>query len=161
MEAELNRRFPVYEEPDVRPTLLGVITLLFMLLFFLLSTSSGQRLGVVDLRLAAPGEAPPLPHTGLLHEVRVYAHADHYRVEFEVSSTDIAAVATTREARALDAADLVALADAIATVHAVDPTQERATVYPDDDLDTDRLFRVLDVVRGPAAAPVFPKVGLR
>ena len=52
------------EEADVRPTLLGVVTLLFLLLFFLLSTSSGQRLGVVDLRLAAPGEAPPCRTAG-------------------------------------------------------------------------------------------------
>jgi len=36
------------EEADVRPTLLGVVTLLFLLLFFLMSTTSGQRLGVVD-----------------------------------------------------------------------------------------------------------------
>jgi hypothetical protein len=155
------RRLFAAEEADVRPTLLGIVTLMFMLLFFLLSTSSGQRLGVVDLRTAAPGEAAPLPHTGLVHAIRVYAGTAGHRVEFEVSSTDIAASADTRELRAIDAPDLGALAAAIGEIHDIDPTQTRATVIVDDALSTDALMRVLDVVRGPTAAPRFPKVALR
>jgi hypothetical protein len=151
------RRLFTPEEPDVRPTLLGIVTLMFLLLFFLLSTSSGQRLGIVDLRLAAPGEAPPLPHAGLVQAVRVVQVEPGWRVEFDVSSTDIAAVATTRELRTLDAPDLPGLAGAPAQVHDVDPSQERATLVPAPDTRAEGIFAALDVVR----AAGFPKVGLR
>lgn len=151
----LKRLFAV-EEPDVRPTLLGIVTLMFLLLFFLLSTSSGQKLGVLDLRLAAPGEAPPLPHTGLVQAVRVRVVPAGYVVEFEVSSTDIAAVATTRELRTVEAADLPALVTALGDVHRIDPAQERATLVPAPDTRAEGLFHTLDVMR----AAGFPKVGL-
>lgn len=156
-------------EADVRPTLLGVVTLLFLLLFFLLSTSSGQRLGVVDLRLAAAGEAPPLPHAGLVKSVQVSITTDGARIEFEVASTDIAAAATARELRAIDIArardgasgpDIAALSAALERVHAIDGSQERAEVRPAPNLSTDVLLSVLDAVRGAPAAPLFPKLSL-
>lgn len=146
-------------EADVRPTLLGVVTLLFLLLFFLLTTSSGQRLGVIDLRLASPGEAAPVPHTGLVREVTVFVAGSAVRIEFAVQSTDIAVAATTTELRAVDLPprDRAALAKALADIHRIDPAQERATVEPADDTETASLVAVLDVVR----ASGFPKVGVR
>lgn len=154
------RRLFVEAEPDVRPTLLGVVTLLFLLLFFLLSTSSGVRLSVIDLRNAGPGEAAPLPHSGLVQQLRIYAGPSS-RIEYEVQSTDIAAAATSRELRREDCPDLAALERAILAVHEIDPAQQRATVHVDDALTADELLRVLDVVRGPDAAPRFPQVALR
>lgn len=154
-------------EADVRPTLLGVVTLLFLLLFFLMSTSSGQRLGVVDLRLAAPGQAPPLPHSGLVKSVRVSLSERAAAVEFEVATTDIGASATTRELRRIEvpergeALDGVALSEAMATVHAIDRSQEQAEVVPGPDVTTATLLSVIDIVRGPADAARFPKVSLR
>lgn len=155
------------EEADVRPTLLGVVTLLFLLLFFLLSTSSGQRLGVIDLRLAAPGQAPPLPHSGVLKAVRLAVGPQAVAIEFEVSTTDISASAESRELRRIEVAaregrlDAVALAAALDTIHAIDPSQLEAEVHPDDEVTTATLLDVLDAVRGPTAAPLFPKVSLR
>lgn len=155
------------EEADVRPTLLGVVTLLFLLLFFLLSTSSGQRLGVVDLRLAAPGEAPPLPHSGVLKAVRVSVEDNHAVIEFEVSTTDISASAETRELRRVSVPpregrlDGEALIVALDTIHAIDRAQLEAEVHPGDDVTTATLLDVLDAVRGPTAAPLFPRVSLR
>jgi hypothetical protein len=154
------------EEADVRPTLLGVVTLMFMLLFFLLATSSGQRLGAIDLRLAAPGEAPPLPHAGLVKDVRVLIRPPAVRVEFAVASTDIAAASETRELRAIDVPakdgrlDVPGLLEALGRVHAIDPSQERAKVVPDDGTDAETLFAVLDAVRGDARSPLFPKPAL-
>lgn len=155
------------EEADVRPTLLGVVTLLFLLLFFLLSTSSGQRLGVVDLRLAAPGEAPPLPHSGVLKAVRVAVGENAVAIEFEVATTDIAAAAESRELRKINVPakdgelDAVALATALDTIHSIDRGQLEAEVTPHADVTTAALLDVLDAVRGPTEAPRFPKVSLR
>jgi hypothetical protein len=155
------------EEADVRPTLLGVVTLLFLLLFFLLSTSSGQRLGVIDLRLAAPGHAPPLPHSGLVKAVRLAVEGNAVSLEFEVATTDIAAASSTRELRRIEVPardgrlDGVALAEALGTVHAIDPGQREAEVHPGPDVSTATLLDVLDAVRGPSAAPRFPRVSLR
>jgi hypothetical protein len=162
----LFRDSPV-EEADVRPTLLGVVTLLFLLLFFLLSTSSGQRLGVIDLRLAAPGHAPPLPHSGLVKSVRLAVEETAVAIEFEVATTDISASASTRELRRIDIAardgrlDGVALVEALTTIHDIDPGQLEAEVHPADTLTTATLLDVLDAVRGPTAAPRFPRVSLR
>lgn len=163
----LFRRAPGAES-DVRPTLLGVVTLMFLLLFFLLATSSGQRLGVVDLRLARAGEAPPLPHAGLVKDVRVDLRPDGARVEFEVATTDIAASADTRELRAIDVAsgvgggpDLAALLAAMQKIHAIDRAQDRVTVRPATEVSTGALLAALDVVRGPADAPLFPRVSLQ
>lgn len=155
------------EEADVRPTLLGVVTLMFLLLFFLMSTSSGQRLGVVDLRLAAPGEAPPLPHSGLVKSVRIAVNPDGAVVEFDVATTDISAAATTTELRRIEvpaknaALDVAALVAAIEVVHAIDVAQLEAEVHPGPELSTATLLAALDAVRGTAAAPRFPKVSLR
>ena len=155
------------EEADVRPTLLGVVTLLFLLLFFLLSTSSGQRLGVVDLRLAAPGEAPPLPHSGLVKEVRFEVGANAVAIEFDVATTDLAAASTTTELSRIlvpsqaNVLDLPALNAAVETVHRIDPSQREADVRPAADVPTSTLLAVLDAIRGPAAAPRFSRVSLQ
>ncbi len=155
------------EEADVRPTLLGVVTLLFLLLFFLMSTSSGQRLGVVDLRLAAPGEAPPLPHSGLVKSVRIALDPDRVIVEFDVATTDISAAATTTELRRIEVPakrgemDVAGLVAAIEQVHAIDIAQLEAEVRPGPEVSTAVVLAAVDAVRGSAAAPRFPKVSLR
>lgn len=154
-------------EADVRPTLLGVVTLLFLLLFFLLTTSSGQRLGVIDLRLAQPGEAAPVPHAGLVKEVTVFLRDGSVHIEYAVQSTDIAAVATTTELRAVEIPDAAghldrrALTEKLLNIHAIDPTQDRATIEPNDATETADLIAVLDAVRGAPGAPCFPNVGVR
>lgn len=145
---------------------------MFLLLFFLLSTSSGQRLGVIDLRLAAPGEAPPLPHAGVVKAIRISVATDGARVEFEVASTDIAAAATTRELRAVDVPaakgnngtitpDYGALAQALTTIKGIDRSQLRAEVLPAPNLPTEILLPVLDLARGPADSPLFPRLSLQ
>lgn len=160
-------RDEAFEEADVRPTLLGVVTLLFLLLFFLMSTTSGQRLGVIDLRLAAPGQAPPLPHSGLVKAVRVGLGPTSAAVEFEVATTDIASTATTRELRRIEvpakdgALDVAGLVAALETVHRIDQSQEQAEILPEADVPTSTLLMAVDLVRGPAVAPLFPNVSLR
>ncbi len=153
-------------EADVRPTLLGVVTLLFLLLFFLLSTSSGQRLGVIGLRLGTAADLAPLPHAGLVQSVEVRLDQGVLVVVALVQTTDIAAAATSVEQRRFeipargDGPDLARLVAVIDELHGVDPAQTRARLHPGDDVDTGTLFALLDVLRGPSDAPRFPDVTL-
>ena len=154
-------------EADVRPTLLGIVTLLFLLLFFLLSTSTGQRLGVHNLRLGSPADLAPLPHTGLVQSVKITLTGGTAQIVFQVQTTDISASATSTETRTVTvppasggALDLVALDAALAGIHQIDPSQENASLDPDDAVLVDELFKAMDVIKGPAGSPYFPKLTL-
>lgn len=153
-------------EADVRPTLLGVVTLMFLLLFFLLTTSSGQRLGVLDLRLGSPADLAPLPHAGLVKDVSITLRGPALSLAYTVQSTDIAAASTSVERRTKELPgqgerpDLAGLLAALREVHDVDPSQERARLDPDDASTTEVIISVMDVIRGPTDAPLFPKVAL-
>lgn len=153
-------------EADVRPTLLGVVTLLFLLLFFLLSTSTGQRLGVIPMRLSSPDALAPLPHSGLLQKVLVRLQGSAIVVEFSLQTTDISASSTSEEKhlRTLPGIngipDYKSLQTALLELHKLDPSQQRAEVEPSDDVPMEQLLAVLDVVRGGDGAPLFPKLAL-
>lgn len=149
-------------EADVRPTLLGVVTLLFLLLFFLLATSSGQRLGTIALRFGSGAELAPLPHSGLLRSLRVEVAPGSILVLAEVATTDIAASSTTSERRSweIPTGRLAELDSIVTELHSLDPAQQRALIIPGDAVSTELLLGVLDVVRGPGAAPRFPLVSL-
>lgn len=153
-------------EADIRPSLLGVVTLLFLLLFFLLSTSTGQRLGVVPMRLSAPEAIAPLPHSGVLQRLVVRMQNTQILVEFSLLSTDISASATTEESHRKELAprngqpDYAGLQALLSELHAMDPSQTRAEVEPADSVPMEQVHRLIDVVRGPDAAPLFPKLAL-
>ena len=150
-------------EADVRPTLLGIVSLCFMLLFFLLATSSGVRLGRVDFGTPA-GEAAAearLPHAGPVDDLSVaLAAKGSATVRFRVQSTDVAAASTAVEHRVLAVRDAAELAATMERLHVLDPAQTRARVLPDDATTTAQLLAALDAVRGPTAAPRFPEVSL-
>jgi hypothetical protein len=154
-------------EADVRPTLLGVVTLMFLLLFFLLTTSSGVRLGVVALRVAAPGELASLPHSGLVKDVTVTLGASGAAVlVFDVQSTDVSAASTSVERRTVEVpavggrVDRAALLAAVERVHAVDRSRTEARLVPHDATTAEELFAVMDVLRGSAEAPMFPRLSV-
>lgn len=151
---------------DVRPTLMGIVTLMFLLLFFLLSTSSGQRLGAVALRLGGVGDLAPLPHTGLLQTVSVSVGRSTVTIVADIASTDIAAAATSSERRTRTIPprdgkpDFAAIDAIVVELHQIDPSQRRARIHADDTTTTEDLLALLDVVRGPAQAPAFPVITL-
>lgn len=156
----------LFPEADVRPTLLGIVTLLFLLLFFLLSTSTGQRLGVVDIRADTSGQLAALPHTGVLKDLRISLDGLAVTVIADVQTTDIAAVSTTTEQRVVHLppreghVDLRGLGEALERLHAIDPAQENATLLPGQDTTVEVLFGVMDAARGPAASRLFPRISL-
>ncbi len=154
-------------EADVRPTLLGVVTLLFLLLFFLLGTSSGQKLAVIGLHVGTADGLAPLPHAGLVKSLGVeIASTGAVTVRTVMQTTDISASATSTEQRVQPipgrngAVDRPALEAALAAVQKADPTQRKATVLPDDAVPTSALISVMDAVRGPNGTR-FPEVTLQ
>lgn len=158
----------LFPEADIRPTLLGIVTLLFLLLFFLLSTSTGQRLGVVDIKAAAAMEMASLPHAGLVKEVQVTLTGDQATVIADVQTTDIAAASTTTERRVIPIAprdgggvDLVGLGAALGAIKDIDPSQEKIVLLPDQGTPMSTLFAVMDTARGAGSgAALFPQVTL-
>ena len=150
-------------EADVRPTLLGVVSLAFLLLFFLLATSSGLRLGSVALRPTAgtPAAEAHLPHGGPVDGITVTLAPDgRATVSFRVQSTDIAAASTAVEQRVLEVTDARALGAQLERLHALDPAQRRARLVPHPDTTTAQLLAALDAIRGTDRAARFPEVAL-
>ncbi len=160
--------------PDVRPTLLGVVTLSFLLLFFLLATGTGWRWGTVPLAVAGHG-APPaegvagaLPgHRGPVRDVRVAVQPDGtLDVRFQARTTDIAAASTTDEARAWTLPpsrgrpDVAALRAAVDRLRGLDPAQDHVVLVPRDAADSEEVMSLLDVLRGPDDAPAFRDVAV-
>ena len=88
-------------------------------------------------------------------------------MEFEVATTDVSSSSTARELRRIEVPakegrlDLLGLVAAIEQVHGIDPSQLEAEVLPAPEVSTTTLLAALDVVRGAAEAPRFPKVSLR
>jgi hypothetical protein len=154
-------------EADVRPTLLGIVTLLFLLLFFLLTTSTGQRLAVIDLILGSATDPVPLPHTGLVQDLGVAVAGGASPLTARARPTALPPPPPAGEPRpvapppAADGrVDLGALARAVAQVKDIDPARESARLAPDDELSTAELMRVMDVLRGTASDPAFPDLSL-
>jgi biopolymer transport protein ExbD len=153
-------------EADVRPTLLGIVTLLFLLLFFLLSTSTGQRLGVVDLEASKVALAT-LPHSGLVRSVRVLVDGAALTVVADVQTTDIAAAAESTERRTIGIpavegrADLRSLGQALGELHELDPSQEELTIVPSAATEVQTLLGVMDTARGTGSgAALFPRLSI-
>ncbi len=156
-----------YEEADVRPTLLGVVTLAFLLLFFLLTTSAGARLSTLALVDPESAEGADLPHPGPVSDLRVALLPDGAaELRFRIQTTDIAAASTSREDRALRVVpragtlDAEALGAAVARIHALDPAQTKAALMPDATTDTATLIAAMDALRGTSEAPRFTAVSL-
>ncbi len=77
--------------PDLRPGLLSVVGLLFMLLPFLLLTTSIQRLTGIDLALAgSTGELAPLP-PGTVEAVEVHLQGQDLRLRSALRTRDVTA----------------------------------------------------------------------
>lgn len=152
-------------QADVRPTLLGIVTLLFLLLFFLLATSTGERLASIELQ-AATGDMAPLPHTGLVKAITLRLSGGQALLDFEVSTTDISSSSTAVETRSLAVpplaggrVDLRGLAEQLRKIKDIDPARERLRLEPDEAVSVAELLRVLDVVHGPGDS-LFPKAEL-
>lgn len=169
MRAAARRRehAPSGVHADLRPTLIAAVTLLFLLMSFLLTTTTGQRLGVLDLALAEAGDLAAVPSRGVLTGLEIRLDGADVRVRMEVASTDIAAASTATETReyavpaAGGALDVARLGAILADAKAMDPSAEAAQVLPSDATPTAAVVAVLDIVRGAPGQALFPRAELR
>jgi len=152
--------------PDLRPGLLSVVGLLFMLLPFLLLTTSIQKLTGIDLALAgSTGELAPLP-PGTVEAVEVHLQGHALRLRSALRTRDVTASQgdVTWSETALPpvqgAMDLTGLQDALLRVQALDPEHHRVLVVPDDDTPTSRVVALVDAVGSHRGLPLFPEVVL-
>lgn len=150
--------------PDLRPGLLSVVGLLFLLLPFLLLTTSIQKLTGLELQLAgSTGELTPLP-PGQVEAVEVHLRDQTLRIRSAQRTRDVTASQgdVTWSERDLPpregSMDLSGLQEALLRLHALDPEHSRVLVVPGDDVPTARVVALVDAVRTHAGQPLFPDV---
>jgi hypothetical protein len=145
--------------------MLAIIALLFLLLPFLLLTTSIQRLAGLELGLAAAGEIAPTA-VGAIEAVDLFVQGDAVVVRAAIRTTDV--TANEGDTRALeirieplnDSLDLAALQAALRRFKALDPDQERAVVHPEGDTETARIVALLDATRHDSSGPLFSDIVL-
>lgn len=151
---------------DPRPALLSVIALMFLLLPFVLLTTSPQKLGGLGLALAGEGAEAPAVSPGPLERVEVRTDGSRLVLRAAIRSTDVTAEAgdTTETETVLPPVDarpdLAGLQTRLAELRHLDPHQQRITVIPADDLSTSQVVALVDAVRGDPASPLFEEVVL-
>ena len=152
--------------PDLRPGLLSGVGLLFLLLPFLLLTTSIQKLTGLDLQLAgSAGELAPLP-PGQIEAIEVHLLDHGLRLRSAVRTRDVTAsqgditwseVALPSKA---DSMDLTGLQEALLRLRNLDPDHQRVLVVPDDAVPTSRVVALVDAVRARSGQPLYPEVVL-
>lgn len=152
--------------PDLRPGLLSVVGLLFLLLPFLLLTTSLQKLSGIDLRLAgSTSELAPLP-PGQVEAIEVYVDGHALRLRSAIRTRDVTASQgdTTWSEQGLPprdgAMDLGGLQEALGRLLALDPEHQRVLVVPGDQVPTSRVVALVDAVRARDGQPLYPEVVL-
>ena len=164
----MRRRLSTYApaSTDTRPSLLAVIALLFLLLPFLLLTTSIQRLAGLELGLAKSGELGPTA-AGTVESVDVYINGDTLIVRAAVRTTDVTAnegdtrLLETKLDPIADDIDLAGLQATLRRFKALDEDQERAVLHPTPDTETARIVALLDATRSDSKGPLFGEVVLQ
>ncbi len=150
--------------PDLRPGLLSVVALMFLLLPFVLLTTSPEKLAGLGLALAGEGADAPAVTPGPVERVEVSLDGGEIVVRAAIRSTDVTAeagdsqVVETRFEAVDGAPDLTALQVRLGELRALDPLQTRATVIPSDELPTAAVVGLVDAVRSGAGGPLYADV---
>jgi hypothetical protein len=150
--------------PDLRPALLSIVALMFLLLPFVLMTTSSAKLAGLGLALA--GEGAATLSLGVVERVEVVLDGDEILLRTAIRATDVTAdagdaiVAETRLPPLDGQPDLQALQEHLRDLRRLDPHQRRASVLPADDTSTARVVTLVDAVRGDADGALFDQVVL-
>ncbi len=152
--------------PDLRPGLYSVVALLFLLLPFLLLTTSIQKLTGLDLGLAgSAGELAPMP-PGPIEAIEIQLDNGELTLRSARRTRDVTASQgdVTWNEQHLPPRngemDLDGLQQALLRLHALDPDRERVLVVPTDDVPTTRVVALVDAVRSHGGELLFPEVVL-
>ena len=151
---------------DPRPALLSIIGLLFLLLPFLLFTTSPQQLAALGIRLPSPGDSAPATHMGAVQDLTVTATDTGVVISASIQRQDVRAAVGDVEQWSRDLApiegeiDLSGLQRLLRQIKSQDPARETITVAPSDSISTGALVDLMDAVRGDMEGPLFSKVAL-
>ncbi len=144
--------------------MLAVASLLFLLLPFLLLTTSAQKLVGLDMKLAATGQLEAMG--GDVEELVVQLAPTALHVIASLSKTDVRATADEREQHETKLADdengldLRGLQEVLRSIKRLSPDRARIRIVPADDVTVQRVVYVMDAVRSDATGPLFPEVAL-
>ena len=155
-----------HQRPEMRPAFLSIITLMFLLLPFLLLTTSVHKLTGIGLGLVrSGGDLPPLP-PGNLEDLVVVLDGCELLLRSAVRTVDVTASQgdITWNERHLSCAeempDLSGMQAALHRMKALDPKRQRITLLPAPDTPAGRVVALMDAVRQDAQGPLFPQVVL-
>jgi biopolymer transport protein ExbD len=145
---------------------LSIIGLLFLLLPFLLFTTSPQQLAALGIRLPSPGESAPSVHMGPVQDLIVTATDLGVVVSAEIQRQDVRAAVGdveqwSRELPPVQGAmDLLGLQSTLRQIKSQDPSRNRITVAPSDSTTTGDLVDLMDAVREDREGALFSEVAL-
>ncbi len=138
---------------------------MFLLLPFLLLTTSVQKLVGLDLRIPSSGDLPPeLP--GAVEDLTVRAEGKTLTVQASVRKSDVGANIGETEARVVEvdpageALDLAGLQAALRTFKRLDPERTRVLLIPGDAVPGRDVVLLMDAVRADRDGELFPEVAL-
>ncbi len=138
---------------------------MFLLLPFLLLTTSVQKLVGLDLRIPSSGDLPPeLP--GAVEDLTVRATGKELTVQASVRKSDVGANIGETEARVVEVAadgealDLAGLQAALRTFKRLDPERTRLLLVPADEVPGRDVVLLMDAVRADGQGELFPEVAL-
>jgi len=153
-------------QADSRPALLSIIGLLFLLLPFLLFTTSPQQLASLGIRLPSPGESAPSVHLGPVQELTLSVGESGVVVSASIQRQDVRATIGDVEQWSSvvppieGEVDLSGVQVVLRQIKSQDPTRERITVTPSESTSTGELVDIMDAVRGDIDGPLFSEVAL-
>ncbi len=147
--------------------MLGIVALMFLLLPFLLLTTSADKLVALDLGLAAEDGLPPAPSTGTVESIDIALSDRVVSIEARVRRADV--TANQGEARLLQTRllpvkedlNLGGLQETLRGLKRLDPNRERATLRPADGTPVHEVVAVMDAMRGDSDSALFPEIVLQ
>ena len=140
-------------------------SLLFLLLPFLLLTTSPQKLVGLHMQAQKTGVGVALT-TGEVEHISVLMSPNDLSILARLKRTDVRASAEELEERkiAVPSADsglnLAGLQERLRGLKALSPLQEKIHLQPQDDVLTQQLVVVMDALRKDAQGVLFPQVVL-
>jgi hypothetical protein len=159
------------EEPDLRPGLLSLVCLLFILLPCLLLTTSLQRLtslgvGLATARAGATTGSTVPARPGVLEALEVHVEGQEILVRARLRTLDVRTSegsGTWNESRLPPTErgpDLAGLQAVLVELHRIDPERRSVSLFPAPDTSTDTLLAVMDVLRQGPSGRLFDQVEL-
>jgi hypothetical protein len=159
------RRTSPHREPDLRPGLLSLVCLLFILLPTLLITTSLQRLTALGVSLAGTEEGAD-PSPGSIRDLEVLVGADALLVRAEIRTLDVRAEALsgawneTRIPHVDTRPDIATLRARLEDLARLDPERKALRIVPHAETPTSTLLLLMDAARLSPHGRLYPDIEL-